>query len=171
LAANQFLGIASLSLPGATPRHSLVLNGAIQRRDTLRQYIFSNGFPLSRGYPGIDYPHMWKAGLNYHFTMAYPDIGLLQVAYLLRVRGNLFYDHTWVKSLRQQRVWALRSVGAELHLDTKWWNQLPVSVGFRYSRLLDTELYAQKPSANRWEFIMPIDLVPGGPASQNHAGF
>ena len=171
LAANQFLGIASFYLPGATPRHSLVLNGAIQRRDTLRQYIFSNGFPLSRGYPGIDYPHMWKAGLNYHFTMAYPDIGLLQVAYLLRVRGNLFYDHTWVKSLRQQRVWALRSVGAELHLDSKWWNQLPVSVGLRYSRLLDTELYAQKPSANRWEFIMPIDLVPGGPASQKHAGF
>jgi hypothetical protein len=171
LAANQFLGSAALYLPGADPRQSIVLNGAWQRRDTLRQYVFSNGFPLSRGYPGIDYPHMWKAGFNYHFTLAYPDFGFLQMAYLLRVRGNVFYDHTWVKSLRQQRIWALRSMGTEVYLDTKWWNQLPVSVGFRYSRLMDTDLYAQKPSANRWEFIMPIGLIPGGPANQKHPGY
>lgn len=171
LAANQFLGIGSVYLPGATPRQSLVLNAAWQRRDTLRQYIFSNAFPLSRGYPGVDYPHMWKTGINYHFTLGYPDIGLLQMAYLLRVRGNIFYDHSWVKSLRQQRVWSLRSVGAELHLDTKWWNQLPVSVGFRYSRLLDTDIYATKPSQHRWEFVIPVDLVPGGPAGHQHKGF
>jgi hypothetical protein len=105
---------------------------------------------------------MWKVGLNYHFTLGYPDLGLWHAAYLLRIRANLFYDQSWVKSLRQQRVWALRSAGAELHLDTKWWNQLPVSLGFRYSRLLDTDIYAAKPSLNRWEFIMPVDLVPGG---------
>lgn len=162
LAANQFLGMATLYMPGITRRQSLVLNGAWQGRDTLRQYIFSNAFPLSRGYPGVDYPHMWKVGFNYHFTIAYPDIGIGHMAYLLRVRANLFYDRSWVKSLRQQRVWALRSAGAELHLDTKWWNQLPVSLGFRYSRLLDTDIYATKPSLNRWEFIIPVDLVPGG---------
>jgi hypothetical protein len=162
LAANQFLGSASVYMPGITRRQSVVMNGAWQRRDTLRQYIFSNSFPLSRGYPGVDYPHMWKVGLNYHFTLGYPDLGLWHAAYLLRIRANLFYDQSWVKSLRQQRVWALRSAGAELHLDTKWWNQLPVSLGFRYSRLLDTDIYAAKPSLNRWEFIMPVDLVPGG---------
>lgn len=171
LAANQFLASGSFYLPGVTPRQSLVLNGAWQRRDTLRQYIFSNAFPLSRGYPGVDYPHMWKTGVNYHFTMGYPDIGLLQMAYLLRVRGNVFYDHSWVKSLRQQRVWSLRSVGAELHLDTRWWNQLPVSVGFRYSRLLDTDIYTSKPSQDRWELIIPVDLVPGSPATQRRTGF
>jgi len=171
LAANQFLGTASLYMPGATRRQSLVLNGAWQRRDTLRQYIFSNAFPLSRGYPGVDYPHMWKTGVNYHFTMAYPDIGILQMAYLLRVRGNMFYDHTWVKSLRQQRVWSLRSVGAELHLDTKWWNQLPVTFGFRYSRLLDTDIYATKPSQNRWEVVIPVGLIPGGPGGMKNVGF
>ena len=171
LAANQFLGTASLYMPGATRRQSLVLNGAWQRRDTLRQYIFSNAFPLSRGYPGVDYPHMWKTGVNYHFTMGYPDIGLLQMAYLLRVRGNIFYDHSWVKSLRQQRVWSLRSVGAELHLDTKWWNQLPVSFGFRYARLLDTDIYVTKPSRDRWEFVIPVGLIPGGPAGLKSSGF
>jgi hypothetical protein len=171
LAANQFLGSASIYLPGATPRQSLVLNGAWQQRDTMRQYIFSNAFPLSRGYPGVDYPHMWKTGVNYHFTMAYPDIGLLQMAYLLRIRGNLFYDHSWVKSLRQQRVWSLRSVGAELHLDTKWWNQLPVNFGVRYARLLDTEIYTNKPSLNRWELVIPVGLIPGGPGGLKHGGF
>lgn len=161
-AANQFLASGSLYLPGVTRTQSLVLNAAYQARDTMRQYSFSNSFPLSRGYPGIYYPHMWKWGANYHFTIAYPDFGILQLVYLLRVRANVFYDQSWVRSLRQQRTWTLRSVGTELYFDTKWWNQLPVSFGIRYSRLLDAQPYAQKPAADQFEFVIPLDLIPDG---------
>ncbi|MBM3442688.1 MAG: hypothetical protein FJX89_08325 [Bacteroidetes bacterium] len=161
-AANQFLASAALYLPGLTRTQSLVLNAAYQARDTLRQYAFSNSFPLSRGYPVIDYPHMWKWGANYHFTLAYPDFGILQLVYLLRVRANIFYDQSWVRSLRQQRTWALRSVGTEIYFDTKWWNQLPVSFGVRYARLLDTQPYPQKPARDHFEFVMPINLIPDG---------
>jgi hypothetical protein len=167
-AANQFLATGSLYLPGVTRTQSLVINAAYQARDTLRQYSFSNSFPLSRGYPGIDYPHMWKWGANYHFTIAYPDFGILQLVYLLRVRANVFYDQSWVRSLRQQRTWTLRSVGTEIYFDTKWWNQLPVSFGVRYSRLLDAQPYARKPAADQFEFVIPLDLIPDGAMRSRH---
>jgi hypothetical protein len=161
-AANQFLASGALYIPGIARTHSLVLNAAVQVRDTLRQYAFSNSFPLSRGYPGVDYPHMWKWSVNYHFPIAYPDFGILQLVYLLRVRANVFYDQSWVRSLRQQRTWPLRSVGTEVYFDTKWWNQLPVSFGIRYARLFDTGIYAQKPRLDQFEFVIPIDLIPDG---------
>ncbi|MDQ3683896.1 MAG: hypothetical protein M3352_12620, partial [Bacteroidota bacterium] len=52
----------------------------------------------------------------------------------------------------------LRSVGTELLFDTKWWNQLPITIGVRYSYLLD----ARFARANRhvFEFTVPIDLIP-----------
>ncbi|HEY0433845.1 MAG TPA: hypothetical protein VGC95_08235, partial [Chitinophagaceae bacterium] len=31
----------------------------------------------------------------------------------------------------------LRSAGGELYLDTKWWNEYPLTFGFRVSHLLD----------------------------------
>jgi hypothetical protein len=48
----------------------------------------------------------------------------------------------------------------EIYFDTKWWNQQSVSFGVRYSRLLDTDLFVQKPNPNRFEFIMPLNLFP-----------
>jgi hypothetical protein len=48
----------------------------------------------------------------------------------------------------------------ELRFDTKWWNQHPVSFGVRYSRLLDTKQFTDPPNANRWEIIMPVNLIP-----------
>ena len=52
-----------------------------------------------------------------------------------------------------------RSTGTEIYFDTKIWNSLPVSIGFRYTRLLDKDLL--NPNAvNRWEIIIPINLIP-----------
>jgi hypothetical protein len=101
---------------------------------------------------------MWKYGFNYHFTIAYPDAGLAQLVYLLRLRAAVFFDASYVKSLRMQTVTPFRSLGAELYFDTKWWNQQPVSFGIRYSRLLDAAKLPQSTNANQWEFIVPINL-------------
>ena len=56
--------------------------------------------------------------------------------YFLRVRANLFFDYSTVKSLRTGTETDLRSTGVEIYFDTRWWNQQFVSFGFRYSRLL-----------------------------------
>jgi hypothetical protein len=103
---------------------------------------------------------MWKWGVNYHLPLFYPDKGFGQLVYFLRVRANLFYDNSTVKSLRTGVKTVLRSVGTEVYFDTRWWNQQNISFGIRYSRLLDAEKYNSPPNVNQWEFVLPINLIP-----------
>jgi hypothetical protein len=160
LEARQWLASTAVYLPGLFRNHSLVLTGAYQSRDTARQYLFSNSFPLSRGYPDANFPRMWKWGVNYHLPLIYPDWGFGQIVYFNRIRANLFYDQSYLKSLRTGIITTLASTGVEIFFDTKWWNQQPVSFGFRYSRLLDTDAYTNPPSANQFEFVLPVNLIP-----------
>ncbi len=53
-----------------------------------------------------------------------------------------------------------RSYGSEVYFDTKWWNQLAVSFGIRYSRLLDPDFGGRGP--NQWELILPLNLLSQG---------
>lgn len=158
--ARQVLLSGNVFLPGILKTHNLVISASMQSRDTANQYLFSNSFPLSRGYPVVNLPRMWKVAFNYHLPLVYPDFGIGNIVYLLRVRGNLFYDYSEVKSLRTGRVWALPSAGTEVYFDTKWWNQQPVSFGVRYSRLLQRGPYTNAPSTNQVEFILPLNLLP-----------
>lgn len=155
--AYQFLINGALYFPGFFPNHSIVLQGAYQFRDTLQEYNFSNTFNISRGYSDLNFPRMWRAGINYHFPIIYPDAGFANIVYLLRVRGNAFYDYSRVKSLRTGLQFPFRSAGLEVYFDSKWWNQLPVSFGIRYARLLDEGLVGLHP--NQWEFVLPLTLL------------
>lgn len=154
--ARQFLWRANAYLPGLLKTHNLVVSAAYQSRDTSNQYQFSNSFPLSRGYAVVNLPRMWKLGINYHFPLFYPDFGLAHIVYFSRIRVNVFYDHSQLKSLRTGSIWRLRSAGTEIFFDTKWWNQQPVSLGIRYSRLLSAGPYNRQPNANQFELILPI---------------
>jgi hypothetical protein len=100
---------------------------------------------------------MWKVGVNYHFPIAYPDWGFGNMLYFLRLRGNVFYDYSKIKSLKNGRQFDFKTAGTELYFDTKWWNQLPLSFGIRYSRLLDADLLGI--SANQWELVLPVNLL------------
>lgn len=155
--AYQFLANGTLYFPGLFTNHSVVLQGSYQFRDTLREYNFSNTFSLARGYNDLNFPRMWRMGINYHFPIVYPDAGFGNIVYLLRVRGNAFYDYSRVKSIRTGQRFSFRSTGLEIYFDSKWWNQLPISFGIRYSRLLDEELVGL--NANQWEFVLPLTLL------------
>ena len=159
--ARQFYSSTQLYLPGLKKTHSIVAGFVYQGRDTLRQYTYGNGFGMPRGYEGLNYPRMSKLGLNYHLPLFYPDLGFANIVYVKRVRADFFYDTGWFKSVRTGKITNIRSTGIEVYFDTRWWNQQPVSFGFRYSRLLDTDKFVTKPSANRWEFILPLNLIPG----------
>ncbi|MBE7173948.1 MAG: hypothetical protein INR73_25470 [Williamsia sp.] len=159
--ANQFLASAYLYLPGAFINHNLVLNAAFQQRDTLQQRIFSNGLPFSRGYTAENLRRMYKWSANYHFPLFYPDWGFANIVYFLRVRANLFYDQTYLRDFyrtRQPFKASLRSAGTEVFFDTRWWNQLPVNFGFRYSYLLDRDLFGGA-GRNRYEVVLPVNLL------------
>ncbi len=157
---NQFLVNGNVYLPGFSKTHSIVLNSALLTKDTSRQTNFSSGFPFSRGYASSNFYRMYKWGINYHFPLAYPDAGFGNIFYLLRVRANLFYDATYINDFyRNGNSFRadFRSAGAEINFDTKWWNQANVSIGFRYSYLLDQDLFGNSGSS-RWEIILPVNI-------------
>jgi hypothetical protein len=153
----QTLSNAQLYLPSLFKTHNLVMTGSFQQTDT-NNVIFSNRFANSRGYEDYYFSRMWRASANYHFPLLYPDRGVANIVYLLRIRSNVFYDFTKVYSKNKQTTRDLRSVGTEILFDTRWWNQLPVSLGLRYSYLLDPEI-SGKANRNVFEFIIPIDLI------------
>lgn len=104
---------------------------------------------------------MYKWGINYNLPLIYPDAGFANIFYLLRVRANLFYDDTHVKDFFSNRnvyVADFRSTGTEITFDSRWWNEVNISFGIRYSRLLDKDLYGGKGS-NRWEIILPVNIL------------
>jgi len=153
----QLLAKTSFYLPGLFKTHNLVLSAAYQMRDTSGQYTFSNNFPFSRGYIALNYPRMTLLSANYHFPLLYPDWGFGNIVYFLRMRMNAFFDYTDGKSLRFNTHTTFKTAGAEIFFDTKWWNQQPVTFGFRYSRLLNGALTRQ--NANQFEFILPVNLL------------
>jgi hypothetical protein len=157
---NQFTTSASLYFPGFINTHSIVFNGAYLKKDSLNQINFSSGFPFSRGYQSVNFYEMYKWGVNYHLPLLYPDAGFASILYLLRVRANFFYDNTHTQDFYSNgKVFnaRFRSTGTEINFDTKWWNQVNVSFGVRYSYLLDPDLLGGS-GRNRWEIILPVNI-------------
>jgi hypothetical protein len=147
----------NMYLPGLSQRHHLVLQGAWQERDTLGQLSFGNRMAYSRGFTGRYFSRMWKTGINYHFPLWLPDIGVASLLYIYRIRANLFYDYTTVYSRDKRQSAPQRSTGGEFFFDTKWWNQYPVSVGFRVNYLIDRD---QFDGYRGWfaELVLPVTL-------------
>ncbi|MBL0335205.1 MAG: hypothetical protein IPP73_07785 [Chitinophagaceae bacterium] len=155
----QFIGSAAVFLPGIMPAHSIVLTGSFQQRDTLSQISFSDRFAYSRGYTGRYFSRMWRMSANYHFPLLYPDWGFANLLYIQRIRLNAFYDFTKVYSKDKLTTRDQRSAGIEFYADTKWWNQYPLTFGFRISRLLDTDQFDGF-KGTIFEFILPVSIIP-----------
>lgn len=149
---------ATVYLPGFQKSHSIVVSGAYQETDTTYA-LFGNRMPYSRGYEAPYFARMWRIGSNYHFPIVYPDWGFGNILYLQRIRGNVFYDITRVYNKQKQPFAWQRSTGAEVFIDTKWWNQHPLTFGFRTSYLLDTDFYYPNRKVV-FEFIMPVSILP-----------
>jgi hypothetical protein len=155
----QFIGSGNLYLPGFFSAHSIVLNGSFQQRDTLNPQAYSNRFAYSRGYNEFYFSRMWKLGANYHFPVWIPDWGFGNILYLQRIRANVFYDFTKVYSRNKKSTLNQRSAGAELYIETKWWNQYPLTFGLRISKLLDDDLRTGK-RGTVVELIIPVSIIP-----------
>jgi hypothetical protein len=150
---NTFLYLPSLG------NHSIVINGSIQQRDT-NSIVFGNRFANARGYQDYSLSRIWKVGANYHFPILYPDLGFASLIYFQRIRGNLFYDFARGYSNNKLISRDFKSIGGEMFFDTKWWNQLPVTVGIRVSHLLTQGLGGDRKGSTYFEFILPLSLIP-----------
>jgi hypothetical protein len=155
---NQLLMNAGIYLPGLHVNHNLVFFASAFARDTIQGSKFTNSFPFARGYNAINIPRMWRVSANYHFPIVYPDFGIGNIIYCMRVRANAFYDYTQGKSLRTGNRFLFRSAGTEIYFDTMIWNLFPASFGIRYSRLLDKDRIELNRNPNQVEFVLPMDL-------------
>lgn len=156
----KFVSHASFYFPGLFTNHSLVIDAAWQKRDSLPD-LFSRNFSYARGYEALSTRRMYKLGLNYQLPVAYPDWGFANIIFFQRIRSNAFFDYNNARARVNGLLTEIRnrSTGVELYFDTKIWNSLPVNFGLRFSRLLDTDLI--NPGVkNRWELIIPIGLIP-----------
>jgi hypothetical protein len=153
----QFIGNASIYLPGFFSTHNIILGGSFQQRDTTN-ILFSNRFAGARGYNEYYLSRMWRLSANYHFPIVYPDWGFANILYFQRIRGNAFFDFARVYSKDKTVSRDLRSVGGEIYFDTKWWNEYPLTFGVRFSHLLDNEL-AGGTQKNVFEILVPI-VIP-----------
>ncbi len=156
--ARKVFSRINLFLPGLAPAHALVLSASLQD-NAGHDRPFSDQFPWARGFNSPDSAKVWGVRLNYHLPLFYPDFGFANVFYLQRVRGAAFYDYNqaWGQSTYPTRN--LRSTGAEIYLDTKWWNEYPLTFGLRGGYLLS----ADPLSPNRkifFEFVLPVSLIP-----------
>ena len=160
ISANQFLASAYLYFPGLFTNDNLVFNLAHQQKNRYNVIDFSNNFPFSRGYTAENLVNMNKAGANYYFPIAYPDAGVGNAVYLLRLRGNAFYDYTYTTDYYTNGApfkGTFRSAGAEVYFDIQIFNQDALTFGFRYSYLLDPDIFGV-PGRNRFEIIVPVTL-------------
>ncbi|MGY4537237.1 hypothetical protein ACVW0P_001653 [Mucilaginibacter sp. UYNi724] len=158
--SNQILTTGALYFPGLAPNHSLVLTGAYQHRGQNNGIGFSNDFPFAYGYSTENLDNMNKFGASYHFPIAYPDGGVANLLYILRLRGNIFYDHmhaTDSNFLLEGKPFNtnFRSAGGAIFFDTKWFNQADITFGIRYSYLLDPDLFGGS-GHNRIELVLPV---------------
>jgi hypothetical protein len=141
----QFIGETSVYVPGFLSTHNIIFTGSFQQRDTSLA-LFSSRFANARGYS--DYyrttagSRMVGLSVNYHLPLLYPDWGFGNILYLQRFRANLFYDFP--------------------HLfDTKWWNQYPLTFGFRVSHLLDNDPRSGNARGSQiFEFVLPVSIIP-----------
>lgn len=160
LTANQFLANGYFYLPGFLQNHNLVVNLAWQQKGQDNAINFSNNFPFSRGYTVENLHSLDKVGVNYHFPIAYPDAGIANTVYFLRIRANAFFDYTrgsYYYTNNRLISSNFRSTGAELYFDTKWFNQQPLTFGIRYSHLIDRDLFGYNGS-NMIELVLPVSF-------------
>lgn len=160
LNAHQFLASGTFYFPGIFQNHNIVINAAYQQRGRDDVINFSNNFPYSRGYTAENLYQLSKVGVNYHFPIVYPDAGVANAVYFLRIRGNMFYDYTHGNDFFSNGAIFkadFKSAGAEVFFDTKIFNQQNITIGVRYSRLLDRDLFGGV-GPNRIELVLPVSF-------------
>jgi hypothetical protein len=149
LGGNNFTARSLLFLPGLSQNHSLSVEGMYMQEDLLSSYRYSDLFVYPRGYDfSLRRDNYLKVGVNYRFPIAYPDVALGGLAFVKRLKGNIFFDYGrfGVNSFPFQDSYNnLSSVGFELGLDVRALRLVEVDFGIRYSYLLNSNFAGHGP--------------------------
>jgi len=126
--------------PGILRDHSLMLRAGYQYQPIEKKlYVPKQLLEVTRGYAySYRTSHQVALKADYAFPILMPDLSIGQLAYVRRVRANLFYDHTFNQADPKSGWSAKRSTGADLIFD---WNafrfSFPLTTGVRLIQPLD----------------------------------
>jgi Tol biopolymer transport system component len=119
-----------LAAPGLAPHHALILEGGYERQHG--SYTFPSEILFPRGYRAVAGAGFTKYSATYEMPLLYPDLSILEAAYIKRISGNLFYDYGKVGNQ------LYRSSGAEAVFDVNFLHfPQPFRVGVRYAYRID----------------------------------
>lgn len=146
----NFVTRGDFFFPGLVRNHGFYVNLGYQRMDELDNYRFSNFFVYPRGYGAFSADEVLRIGVNYSLPLAYPDLALGPIAFVKRIKLNVFGDYG---QLDFDPAQTFRSAGAELRFDVRMLRVLEVDLGVRYSYLLDQE-YAPAGQQHQFDFLL-----------------
>jgi len=151
-----FQSTLNLIFPGLFKNHGLWLQHSFKSEDFTDDYKFPDLFVYPRGYPTLFYDRINRFSFNYVLPLFYPDIGLGPIAFLKRIKANLFFDYTQraIDPIGQFvfRDRNFNSTGIELTVDLRFLRLFEIDTGLRYSHLLNNENVGF--NANRFDFIL-----------------
>lgn len=139
--AGRLLGTSRFFLPGLDYNHSFSLTTSYQHELLRNPYQLSDSFGYPRGYRAPINDSAFKFGMDYMFPIAYPDVGLFGIAYLKRMRMNLFYDIGQFKINDADFKDNFQSIGADMYFDLVYYHLLPTSLIVRYSYRLTENVF------------------------------
>jgi len=150
--AGSVFGIhTKLYFPGIGKHHAIsidndwqnIINGNPIKSQTgnyYRYYRLNNVFRYPRGYSDIYFDQLYAFRLNYMMPIWNPDLALSGLAYVKRLRLNLFHDEANVSykltnrnnNITETNKYTPTSTGFELYADTHFFRFiLPFSIGYR----------------------------------------
>jgi hypothetical protein len=129
--ASRVEGNALLYFPGLFRTHSLNFRGSYKKEKVVNAYRFADDFVMPRGYESFPFEKIVVASANYQFPVLYPDLSLGSVAFIQRLRWNVFYDHA-VGTLNEDEI-TMRAPGTELYIDLRLFRLVQMTVCMRYN--------------------------------------
>ncbi len=138
---NSLMGKTVVTFPGLFKNHGLKLSYSAQRSNSI---FVPNYITESRGYLNYFYEDAQKVSFDYALPIFYPDFKFGKIAYIQRLRMNMFFDY--MKVYDGEKNDQLQSFGAEFNMEFN---------PFRYSYL--TQLGVEVAYTNNGSiFFSPI---------------
>lgn len=130
-------------LPGISRNHGITIYNGIQKKQRM-EYAFSDRIRFPRGHQNVMNDQMYSFGADYQLPLLYPDLNLLGLAYIKRIKLKIFYDFALysgiatVNNIPSTYSGQLKSTGFELNVDTHFLRLIaPINIGFRTSYLFN----------------------------------
>lgn len=133
-------GEAMFYLPGLLAHHSLRLYGGFQNRAS-RQLSFANAVRFARGYRIHPSHRLQTFTADYSFPLFYPDFSIGSLAYIKRLKSNLFADYSIITpSFNHSNRFS--SAGIDLIADLHLFRMpMPFEAGIRLSYTFNDRVF------------------------------